>query len=147
MGSVTKSVQWIMSSMSITSIIIPFSLVAACTLLLVNLWSTSSVNKSIAEEVGRAESEVDMAQYQKEFCLLEVKQKEKERKVKIEEEQNVKNQLRKALDTKKNLILKKNIFKTQVEQTRAEKENNKGTARQLEENLAKIQGDVEKQEA
>merc|ERR1719228_2823643 len=73
-----------------------------------------------------------MARYQREFCINEVKDKEDERRDKVDEEENVKNQLRKALEVKKKLMYAKNIIKTQLDQARAEKENNKGSGRQIE---------------
>ena len=131
---------------SVTSIIIPVSLVSVCFLLLVNIWSTKTTNQALSEDVGRAEAELDMAQYQTEFCVSEVKEKETERKVNLEEEENLKNQLRKALDAKKKLLSTKNVVKTQLEQARAEKENNKGSSRQLELAMEKIREDLKKQE-
>merc|ERR1711892_200915 len=122
MGSYSQSMS---GQSSLTSVILPVTLVSVCFLLLVNIWSTKSTNQDLSEDVGRAVAELDMAQYQREFCISEVKEKEKERNVNLEEVENIKNQLRKALETKK-------ITKTQLDQARAERENNKGTGRQLE---------------
>merc|ERR1712013_868095 len=108
---------------SVTSAIIPLTLVSLSLLLLINIWSTKSRNQALSEDVGRAAAELDMAQYQREFCLNEVKETENERNENIAEVENVKNQLRKALE-----------------------ENNKGSGRQLGEALEKLNADIKKQE-
>eukprot|EP00090_Calanus_glacialis_P013775 TRINITY_DN22418_c0_g1_i1.p1 TRINITY_DN22418_c0_g1~~TRINITY_DN22418_c0_g1_i1.p1 ORF type:complete len:164 (-),score=77.23 TRINITY_DN22418_c0_g1_i1:490-945(-) len=131
---------------STTSVIIPVSLVAVCFLLLVNIWTSKTSNQALSEDVGRAVAELDMAQYQREFCISEVKQTDMERKVNLEEEENVKNELRKALEEKKKVVSTKNIVKTQLDQARAERENNKGSGRQMAEALEKITADLKKQE-
>ena len=131
---------------SVTSAIIPLTLVSLSLLLLINIWSTKSRNQALSEDVGRAAAELDMAQYQREFCLNEVKETENERNENIAEVENVKNQLRKALEEKKKVIYTKNIVKTQLDQARAEKENNKGSGRQLGEALEKLNADIKKQE-
>ena len=131
---------------SVTSAIIPLTLVSLSLLLLINIWSTKSRNQALSEDVGRAAAELDMAQYQREFCLNEVKETENERNENSAEVENVKNQLRKALEEKKKVIYTKNIVKTQLDQARAEKENNKGSGRQLSEALDKLNTDIKKQE-
>ena len=131
---------------SVTSAIIPLTLVSLSLLLLINIWSTKSRNQALSEDVGRAAAELDMAQYQREFCLNEVKETENERNENIADVENVKNQLRKALEEKKKVIYSKNIVKTQLDQARAEKENNKGSGRQLSEALEKLNADIKKQE-
>ena len=68
---------------STTSVIIPVSLVAVCFLLLVNIWTSKTNNQALSEDVGRAVADVDMEQYQSEFCLSQVKQKFKIKKIKI----------------------------------------------------------------
>ena len=88
-----------------------------------------------------------MAQYQREFCVTEVKEKEEERKVNLEEEENLKNQLRKALDAKNKLVSTKNMVKTQLDQVKAEKENNEGSRRQLEQMMEKTRADIKLQES
>ena len=89
---------------------------------------------------------MDMAQYQTVFCETQVKEKEAERKINLVEEESVKNQLRKALDAKKKLDSTKNMVKTQLDQVRAEKENNKGTSRQLQQMMEKTMADREIQD-
>ena len=131
---------------SVTSAIIPLTLVSLSLLLLINIWSTKSRNQALSEDVCRAAAELDMAQYQREFCLNEVKETENERNENSAEVENVKNQLRKALEEKKKVIYTKNIVKTQLDQARAEKENNKGSGRQLGEALEKLNADIKKQE-
>merc|ERR1711892_868770 len=144
MGSYSQSMS---GQSSLTSVILPVTLVSVCFLLLVNIWSAKSTNQDLSEDVGRAVAELDMAQYQREFCITEVKGKEKGRKVNLEEVENIKNQLRKALEIKKKTVATKNIVKTQLDQARAERENNKGTGRQLEQALEKLKADLQKQES
>ena len=132
---------------SITTVIIPVSLVTVSFLLLVNIWSTKTSNQILSEDVGRAEAELEMASYQGEFCVKEVKEKEEEIKVNVAEVTNLQNQLRKALDARAKLVFTRNIARTQVNKVRAEKENTIGSGIQLEKALEEIRGDLKKQES
>merc|ERR1719244_591072 len=88
-----------------------------------------------------------MAKYQSEFCESELKDKEIVSQENRKAEESLQKQLRIALDTKQKLSANKNVVQTQLEQAQAERENNKGSGRQLEEALTKINEDIKKQEA
>ena len=132
---------------NLTAVILPVALVSACLLLLINIWSTKTINQSLSEDVGRSIAELDMAKYQSEFCESELKDKEIVSQEKRKAEESLQKQLRIALETKQKLSATKNVVQTQLEQAQAERENYKGSGRQLEEALTKINEDIKKQEA
>ena len=65
-------------SSTVTSIILPMALVLSSFLLLGNIWTHKQYNKSLADDLGRGETELEMVLYQAEFCGRVAKEKEQE---------------------------------------------------------------------
>merc|ERR1719318_1685754 len=95
-------------SSTITSTILPIGLVFSSFLLLVSIWTTKRINKSLADNLGRAETELDMVLYQVEFCRTLTKDKESEIIENRKQEEEIKKVLKKATEER----VAANILKT-----------------------------------
>ena len=91
-------------SSTITSIILPTGLVLFSFLVLGNIWTNKRYNKSLADDLGRAETELEMVLYQAEFCGKVAKEKEQEINDLIKRKEAIENVLVKAKEDRKKVI-------------------------------------------
>ena len=64
--------------LTFSSIILPISLLVSSFFLLVSIWNNKRLNNSLAEDLERAQAEVEMVMSQIEFCSQTKKEKEME---------------------------------------------------------------------
>ena len=83
---------------TITSTILPIGLVFSSFLLLVTIWTNKRVNKSLADDLGRAETELEMVLYQVEFCQTVSREKDAEIIENRKQEEETKKVLKKATE-------------------------------------------------
>ena len=91
-------------SPTVTSIILPTGLVLSSFLLLGNIWTNKRYNKTLADDLGRAETELEMVLYQAEFCGRVAKEKEQEVNDHMKRKEAIENVLVKAKEGRKKVI-------------------------------------------
>ena len=83
---------------SLYSFLLPLTFLTVCLLLLVNMWSSATINRSLNEEAGRANSELDIVMVQSQYCSQELLDTETELRKTGDKKQSLKNSLTKIRD-------------------------------------------------
>jgi hypothetical protein len=131
---------------TITSTILPIGLVFSSFLLLVTIWTNKRMNKSLADDLGRAETELEMVLYQADFCRTVTKEKEADIIENRKQEEEINKLLKKAAEDRTTVNIMKTKTNIELENTKIAKYDVIESAILFQRQLDQVAADITKQE-
>ena len=114
--------------------------------MLVTIWTTKRVNKSLADDLGRAETELEMVLYQVEFCRTMTREAETEFDENRKKEYKIKKLLKEATKDRTTVNIIKTKSNIELENTKIAKYDVIESAILLQRQLDQVEADITKQE-
>ena len=127
---------------TITSTILPIGLVFSSFLLLVTIWTNKRVNKSLSDDLGRAETELEMVLYQVEFCQTVSRKKEAVIVEDRKQEEEIRKVLKKAAEDRAADNILKTTTNIDLEKTKVSKADVVESTKLLERQLDQVATDI-----